>query len=191
MPATRQIRVASRNFADDQSRRIDRMTSVRLLPVAEQYPSNTETSADGASKSTSHTSLTWPANKKVPSAKHRHNHRRHGGMRSDGGEESCALPKGALFVGLDTNGLRPAKGLRRTNSCQPLGDVSRRPNRGPCGHQYAGCGDADHAATCSANKCRSRCRAIRRSPSAHPGCLRDPLRILDMWLCPVLHSSAI
>lgn len=67
------------------------MTSVLFLPVAEQYPSRTDTSVDGASKRTSHMpSVTRrESNKKVPSAKHRHNHRRHGGMRSDGGDESC------------------------------------------------------------------------------------------------------
>lgn len=91
MPATRQIRVASRNFADDHSFMIRRMTSVRVLPVAEQYPSSTDTSPLGASKRTSHMpSVTRrESNKKVPRANHRHNHRRHGGMHNDGGGESC------------------------------------------------------------------------------------------------------
>lgn len=49
MPATRQITVASRLFEADHSRRRRRMTSVRLLAVAEQYPSRIDTSSSGTS----------------------------------------------------------------------------------------------------------------------------------------------
>lgn len=64
------------------------MTSVLDLPVAEQYPSSTDTSTVGASKRTSHMSVTQRYGKKRPSPKARRNPRRlsrPGGGRRWGG----------------------------------------------------------------------------------------------------------
>lgn len=64
------------------------------------------------------------SNKKVPSAKHRHNHRRHGGMRSDGGGVHAAIASVARNTCHFTSGRKSSQRTAPPVACSIAGQCS-------------------------------------------------------------------